>query len=157
LGKAASMAKISVKGGFHLAWGLAASTVITSVGVIILARLLSPSDFGLYAIALTIPNLIQYFRDWGTSYAVVKYSAQYNSEGNQLKVKEIIFSGLVFQAILSIVLALLALFLSDFIATSIFQRPEIGNLVQVISLSLLSSAFVIRLPLLDWKKRIIIV
>jgi O-antigen/teichoic acid export membrane protein len=40
------------------------------------------------------------------------------------------------------VLALLALFLSDFIATSIFQRPEIGNLVQVISLSLLSSAFV---------------
>jgi len=40
------MGKVSARGGFHLAWGLAASTVITSIGVIILARLLSHSDLG---------------------------------------------------------------------------------------------------------------
>ena len=62
---------------------------------IILVGILSPDDFGLYSIALTIPNLIQIFRDWGTSYAIVNYSAKYNSENNQLKVKQIIFSGLI--------------------------------------------------------------
>ena len=136
------MAKVSVKGGFHLLWGLAASTVITSIGIIVLARLLSPSDFGLYTIALTIPNFIQFFRDWGTSYATVKFSAKYNSENNQSKVKEIIFSGLVFQAVLSIVLTVITLFSSTFIATNLFARPDIGPLIQVVSLSLLSSSFV---------------
>ncbi|KON32560.1 MAG: hypothetical protein AC479_07335 [miscellaneous Crenarchaeota group-6 archaeon AD8-1] len=142
MGKAADIAKISARGGFHLAWGLAASTIITSIGVIILARLLSPSDFGLYTIALTIPNLIQYFRDWGTSYATVKYSAYYKSKDNYLKVKEIIFSGLIFQAVLSIVLTLITFLLSDFLAITVFQRPSIVHLIQVVSLSLLSSAFV---------------
>ena len=56
--------------------------------------------------------------------------------------KEIIFSGLIFQAILSISLTVLTLFLSGFLATSIFQRPDMGPLIQVISLSLLSSSFV---------------
>ena len=79
------MAKVSARGGFHLLWGLAASTFITSIGVIILARLLTPDDFGLYSIALTVPNLIQIFRDWGTSYAVVKYSAKYTSENKGAK------------------------------------------------------------------------
>ena len=142
MSKAADMAKVSVKGGFHLLWGLAASTVITSIGVIILARLLSPSDFGLYTIVLTIPNLIQFFRDWGTSYATVKYSAKYNSENNQSKVKEIIISGLIFQAIFSIALTIISLLTSDFLAASLFQRPEIGPLIQVVSLSLLSSSLV---------------
>ena len=142
MSKAANMAKVSVKGGFHLLWGLAASTIITSIGVIVLARLLSPSDFGLYTIVLTIPNLIQFFRDWGTSYATVKFSAKCNSENKQSKVKEIIFSGLIFQAILSIALTVVSIFASDFLATNLFHRPDIGPLIQVVSLSLLSSSFV---------------
>ena len=142
MSKAADMAKTSVKGGFHLLWGLAASTIITSLGVIVLARLLSPSDFGIYTIVLTIPNLIQFFRDWGTSYATVKFSAKYNSENNPSKIKEIIFSGLIFQALFSIVLTLVTLLTSDFLATSLFQRPDIGPLIQVVSLSLLSSSLI---------------
>jgi O-antigen/teichoic acid export membrane protein len=141
LSKAADMAKVSVKGGFHLLWGLASSTFITSVGVIILARLLSPSDFGLYAIALAIANLIQIFRDWGTSYALVKYCAQYKSENNLLQVKEIIFSGLVFQGVLGIALTIITFLFSDYMAINLFGRPDLGVLIQVVSLSLLSGVF----------------
>ena len=142
MSKAGDMAKVSARGGFHLLWGLAASTVITSIGVIVLARLLSPSDFGLYTIALTIPNLIQNFRDWGTSYAIVKYSAQYHSENKESKVKEIIFSGLIFQTVLGIVLTVVTFLLSDFLAASLFQRPDLGYLIQIVSLSLLSGSFI---------------
>jgi O-antigen/teichoic acid export membrane protein len=142
LSKAAGMAKVSVKGGFHLLWGLAASTIVTSIGVIILARFLSPDDFGLYTIALSIPNLIQIFRDWGTSYAVVKYTAKYNSENNEQKVKQIIFSGLVFQTFLGILLTVFTFLSSDFLAASLFQRPALGYLIQIVSLSLLTGSFV---------------
>ena len=56
--KAADIAKASAKGGLNLFWGLAASTIISSLGVILLARLLSPSEYGLVTIALTAPSLV---------------------------------------------------------------------------------------------------
>jgi predicted phosphoribosyltransferase len=40
----AEMAKVSARGGFSLFWGLVASTVISAVGVIVIARLLSPAS-----------------------------------------------------------------------------------------------------------------
>ena len=39
--KAAAMAKVSAKGGFYLFWGIIVSTVISAVGVIVLARVLA--------------------------------------------------------------------------------------------------------------------
>ncbi len=64
-GKAAEMAKVSAKGGFYLFWGVAVSAVVSAVGVIVLARVLQPQDYGLYTIALAAPTLIGTFRDWG--------------------------------------------------------------------------------------------
>jgi O-antigen/teichoic acid export membrane protein len=52
------MAKVSVRGGFNLLWGLAASTIISSLGTIFTANLLGDTNYGLYAIALAAPNLI---------------------------------------------------------------------------------------------------
>ena len=75
MSKAAKMAKVSVKGGFHLLWGLVASTIISAVGTIIVAWLLGASEYGIYAIALTAPNLIATFRDWGINSAMTKYTA----------------------------------------------------------------------------------
>jgi len=141
LSKAADMAKVSARGGFHLLWGLVISTVISSVGTIIIATLLSPAEVGLYYIALAAPLLIQYFRDWGVGAAMIKYSAQYNSENQFFKVKSIIFSGLVFQTILGLVLTLLTFSLSGFLANSILDRPGIESLIQISSFMILAGAF----------------
>jgi O-antigen/teichoic acid export membrane protein len=54
--KAAEMGRVSTKGGFHLLWGLVLSTVISAIGTIVIAKLLGPENYGLYAIALTAPN-----------------------------------------------------------------------------------------------------
>ncbi len=64
MSKATEMARVSAKGGFHLLWGLVASTIISAVGTIVIANLLGPDKYGLYAIALTAPNLISIFRNW---------------------------------------------------------------------------------------------
>jgi hypothetical protein len=45
MSKAADMAKISVKGGFHVLWGLVASTVISAVGAVITAAVGFPLSF----------------------------------------------------------------------------------------------------------------
>jgi len=55
--KARSMGNVSAKGVFNIFWGLAASSIISAIGVMIVAGILSESEYGLVAIALMGPNL----------------------------------------------------------------------------------------------------
>ena len=97
------MAKVSAKGGFHLLWGLVLSTVISSVGTILISIFLGADNMGLYAIAVAAPNLIANFRDWGITTAMVKYSAQYNHQNDPDKIRSIFVSGLAFELILGLI------------------------------------------------------
>lgn len=134
------MARTSAKGGFHLFWGLVASTVISAIGVIVIARVLSPSEYGIYTIALTAPNLIATFRDWGINSAIVKYAAQYTAESKTANAKNILISGLAFETILGLSLSILSFLLSGFLATNLFQRPDIASLIQIASFTILTGA-----------------
>ena len=65
MSKAADLAKVSAKNSFHYMWGLIISTVISSIGVIVIARLLGSDLYGLYGIVVAVPALIGIFGDWG--------------------------------------------------------------------------------------------
>ena len=140
MSKAAAMAKVSVKGSFHLFWGLVVSSVISAVGTVIIARVLSPSEYGLYTIALVAPSLIATFRDWGINSAMVKYTSQYNAENKPADVKNILAAGLVFETILGLALSILSFLLSGFLATTVYQRPAIVPLIQIASFTILTGA-----------------
>ena len=137
--KTTEMARVSAKGGFHLLWGLVVSTLISAVGTIIIARLLGADNYGLYTVTLAAPNLISTFRDWGINSAMIKYSAQYNSENNTAKIRGIFVSGLLFEIILGFLLSVLSFTLSSFLATS-FNRPAIAPLIQIASFYVLAGA-----------------
>ena len=139
MNKATEMARVTAKGSFHMLWGLVISTVISAIGTIFIARLLGADDYGLYTIAIGAPNLIANFRDWGINTAIVKYSAQYNSENKLLKIKSVFAAGLIFEIIVGALLTVIAFILSDFLAV-VFQRPHIAPLIQISSLFILSGA-----------------
>jgi O-antigen/teichoic acid export membrane protein len=139
--KAAEMARVSAKGGFHLLWGLVASTVISAVGTIVIAGLLGPDNYGLYLIALAAPNLISTFRDWGISTAMIKYSAEYNSENNVAKIRSVFVSGLLFEIVLGLSLSILSFVLSGFLAMNV-NRPAIAPLIRIGSFFILTGALV---------------
>lgn len=141
MSKTTEMARVSAKGGFHLLWGLVLSTVISSVGTIVMARLLSADNMGLYAIALAAPNLIANFRDWGVTTAMIKYSAQYNSEKNVEKIRSVFVSGLAFEIIVGLALSILSFALSQFLA-DFYGRPALVQLIQIASLFILTGALV---------------
>lgn len=136
------MAKVSVKGGFHVMWGLVASIVIQSVGTIVIALLLGADNYGLYSIALTAPILIALFRDWGINFAMIRYTAQSNAENKTAKIRSIFVSGLLFEIALGIALSLLGFLLSNFLAINILKRPVIAPLIQIASFTVLTSALV---------------
>jgi len=134
------MAKVSARGGFNLFWGLATSTIISAVGVILVARLLSPPEYGLVAIAFMAPNLIAIFRDWGVNSAMIKYTAQYRSENKTANLKSILAAGLFFELVLGFSLSFIPILLSGFLATDVFQRPNIKPLIEVASFTIFAGA-----------------
>ncbi|MCW3995861.1 MAG: flippase [Candidatus Bathyarchaeota archaeon] len=135
------MARISAKGSFHLLWGIVVSTLISAIGTIYIARLLGADNYGLYAIAVTAPNLFANFRDWGINTAMVKYSAQHNSENNVAKVRSVFFSGAFFELIFGLFLTILSFALSDFLAVA-FNRPDIGGLIQISSFTIVTGGLI---------------
>jgi O-antigen/teichoic acid export membrane protein len=134
------MAKVSAKGGFYLFWGVVLSTIISAVGVIVLARVMQPQNYGLYTIALAAPNLIGTFRDWGMNSAMVKYTAQYSAEEKAEHTRRIFLAGLIFEVILGLALSFISFLLSGFIAADIFKRP-ITALIEISSFSILAGGF----------------
>jgi O-antigen/teichoic acid export membrane protein len=138
MSKAANMAKVSVKGGFHLLWGLVASTVISSIGTIFIGNLLGDANYGLYTIALVAPNLISTFRDWGVSTAMIRYTAQYKAENKAADIRGIFAAGIIFETALGLTLSIVAFLLSDSLAT-LYNLP-ITSLIQVASFAILTGA-----------------
>ena len=142
MSKAEDMAKVSVRGSFHVMWGLVVSTVISAVGTIIIASLLGEENYGLYAIALTAPNLIVLFRDWGVNSAMVRYTAQSKAEDRNAAIRSIFMSGLLFELAMGVVLSLVGFLLSGFLASSVINRPTVAPLIQIASFSVLASALI---------------
>src|SRR3989304_4006632 len=139
MSKAANMAKVSVKGGFHLLWGLVASAVISSVGTIFIGNLLGDENYGLYTIALAAPNLISTFRDWGVNVAMVKYTAQYNAEDKAAKIRGVFTASILFETILGLILSVVAFTLSGLLA-QLYRLPNITPLIQIASFTILTNA-----------------
>jgi O-antigen/teichoic acid export membrane protein len=134
------MARVSAKGGFNLFWSLAASTIISAVGIILVARLLSPPEYGIVTIVLIAPNLISIFQDWGMSPAIIKYIAQYNSENKPANIKNTLLAGLIVEIVSGFSLSVVSFLMSGFFATNVFHRPDIKPLIQIASFTILAGA-----------------
>jgi len=134
------MGKVSATGSFQLFVGVATSTVIMAVGTIILARLLSPEEYGLYSVALIPSLMINLFRDWGVNSAMTKYVAHLRTAKKEEDIHEIIAAGLFFEILTGLALSLLSVFLADFIASTIFHRPESAPLISIISITIFSGS-----------------
>ncbi|MCW4011338.1 MAG: oligosaccharide flippase family protein [Candidatus Bathyarchaeota archaeon] len=136
MSKASTMAKTSARGGFNIFWGLAASTIISAVSLVVLARILPPSEFGLVGVTLTAPQFIMVFTDLGINSAIVKYSAQYRAENREEHLRNILNAGVTFQIVLGAIFMVICFLLSGFLATNVLQRPEIEPLIRIASLTI---------------------
>lgn len=138
--KALRMGKASAAGSFHLLVGVALSNVIMAVGTIILLRLISQEDYGLYSIAL-IPSLtMNLFRDWGVSSAMTKYLAEYKAKNEDEEVNSIIKAGLLFEAVMGAILSIITVVMSNFIASTLLHRADLSPLISLVSITTFSGA-----------------
>jgi len=140
--KTIRIARISAKGGFHLFLGVALSSIISAVGMVIIGVFLGQDNYGLYAIALIPPSMFTLFRDWGVNSAMIKYIAQYRSENKTAEIKNILASGMLFEVILGILLSLISFLSAGFLATNMYHQAEAKHLIEIASTTILTGSLI---------------
>ena len=101
-----NLAKISAKGGFNLFLGLAISSTISAIGMMIVAGILSEADYGIYAIALIAPSLMQLLSDFGIDQATIKYTAEYNHENEPNKIRNILAAAITLEILFGFIFSI---------------------------------------------------
>lgn len=124
-------AKAAGKGGAMIFFSNILSTLIAAVGTVIVIRLLSPIEYGLYTIAGIPASMLLLFGDWGLNSALTRYIAQYRAEGKEQNIASILRCGLILKIGFGVILTSLTFLLSDFLAVYVLQKPEASLLVKV--------------------------
>ena len=91
---------------------------------IILARNLSPTEYGLFYAVFTFMMFFLVFRDIGLGSALTKFIAEYQVKKDYSKIKTLITSAFIFQLISSSIIIIFLLILSPFLANYYFKIPS---------------------------------
>jgi O-antigen/teichoic acid export membrane protein len=135
---ALKMGKVSATGSLQLLVGTVLSSVILAIGTLIVARLISPDQYGLYSIALIPSTTMSLFCDWGVNRAMTKYIAQSKAQNKEEDIKDIITAGLAFEILVGLALSFISLLLASTFATTFFNRQELAPLIGLTSIAIFS-------------------
>ncbi|MGH9119356.1 MAG: lipopolysaccharide biosynthesis protein [Acidimicrobiales bacterium] len=117
-----------VRGG--LGWSLinsVAARALTLVVGLVMARLLTPEHFGVFAIGLVALNVLQSMNELGVSVAIVRWQGDPSRASHTAVTLSVVSSGLVFAG----------LFLAaPWVATSL-QAPEAMTVLRILSMSVI--------------------
>ncbi len=130
------MAEESLRGGTSLVAGVGISTVINGLGSIVLARLLGPDDYATYGLALVFTLLLTHFATLGIDTAIVRYIPKLREEGQTDDALGVFKTGIVLRLLVGAVFSVGAFLASDWFATVILARPEMGFLVRFASIAM---------------------
>ncbi|MEM3803965.1 MAG: oligosaccharide flippase family protein, partial [Conexivisphaerales archaeon] len=117
------------RGAYHLFVGNFSYTFLVAIASIVIARLLGPSDYGLYSLALVVPGYLYTAVQLGFNQAAVYYPARYRASGFTDKAYEFIYSVTLFQLLVAAVAIALLIPLTNQIPKLLLDRPELSAII----------------------------
>jgi O-antigen/teichoic acid export membrane protein len=99
------------------------SSVLAYITRIVMARNLTPEEYGLFTSVLTFVMFFLFFRGLGMEKAVSKYIPQFLIHNQKGRIKSGIFFVIGFQLISSIIMVIVFLSLNDYLSNNYFKNP----------------------------------
>ncbi|MGA1974356.1 MAG: oligosaccharide flippase family protein [Conexivisphaerales archaeon] len=130
----------TARGLYNLFLGNFTSTLLLAVCAIAVGRILGPSDYGLYSVALILPGYVYLAIQLGIPSAATRFSAKYAAEGDRKKGVSFIQSLLIFQLLLSLLSLAVIIPLDSLIAVSVLNRADVAGLLPVAVISVVGNA-----------------
>jgi stage V sporulation protein B len=140
--KALEMGQVSAIGSLQLFIGKIISTVALAVGIIILQLFIQQNDYGLYTVALIPAATFLLFQDWGIGSAMTRNCARSRVLNDEINLRQTFVVGLSFEIATGLILTIGSLITANFIASTIFSKPESALLMIVASVTILSSSII---------------
>ncbi len=107
--------------------------IITALSLVLLARLLDPSGYGIYTIALGFSALLGAAAPFGISTYMSKYLAEAGVKKESLKISKIITDGYLIIVVVAGVFAVMGLFMSGYASTHIFTTSQVPAIDLVVA------------------------
>lgn len=113
------------------------ATIISALGVIIVARLLTAASYGVVSIAFIPSQMAKLFIDLGINQALIRNISALRHQKKFSEVRTYIETGVLFKTILSLFLSLIVFGSAEYIATQVYNQIELVPLIKITSLGIL--------------------
>lgn len=131
----------TVNGSFILGIGNIGSLFPLAFEVILAGRLLGPSNYGVFALAVIIPNVIQSIIGFGVNTSLVRFIQGELAVDNVTRAKQITLNGTLF-LLISGVSAALVLFALQHQIADLLSRPTLAYLIGIGAFALVGQALI---------------
>ncbi len=118
----ASQAGVSLAGGF-VARGL------NFLGYAVLARALNPVDFGLYAVAMAVLQILETAARLGLSNGVLRLGSKHSDSSSPL-LREVLTQSVLIAVGSGLAVGILLFGLAEFVSTALFGKPQLTPFLQ---------------------------
>lgn len=115
------------------------AAVIAYVTRIILARNLTPKEYGLFYAVFTLIIFFLFFRDWGLGQALVRHVAEFKVLKQYDRIKTAIVAVFSIQLSSSLLMGATFFFLADYLADHYFKNPLAAPVLKIMVLYILFS------------------
>ncbi|MFH1641581.1 MAG: flippase [Nanoarchaeota archaeon] len=107
----------------------------------ILARSLSPSEYGLFYAVFTFVLFFLFFRDLGMGNALAKYIPEFQIKKRYDAIKTAIASAIIIQLLTTFILCLFFFLSADFLSKNYFKSPEAALILKILIFYAIGSIF----------------
>ncbi len=116
--------------------GIIASKFFTYLFRIFVARYFGPGDYGLFSIGIAVLSFFMVFALLGLQTGVIRYIAHYRAKGDDNRVRGVITSSIKMVLPTSVVMCILMMILSPYLAVNVFSKPGLAGILLVLSISI---------------------
>ncbi|MBM3898525.1 MAG: hypothetical protein FJ358_08425 [Thaumarchaeota archaeon] len=134
------VARESAIGSTMLVVGDILSTAFTAIATVIVARLLGPEAYGLYALVFVAPTIFMQLFGLGVNVAITRYVAFYLSKGEIDHAVQITKRATMFLLLFGIVLSLANYYAAPYMAVVVLGRAALIPYIQLTSIFIIAQA-----------------
>jgi O-antigen/teichoic acid export membrane protein len=125
-----------VKGAVVALFGSVLGLFLVFLGRVIIARYLTVAEYGIFSLSFVILNILAVVSLMGLEKGITRQIAFFTEKKDKAKVGAIIRSSILITFVASLVCGIILFFLSDILATSVFQTPGLGIALKIFSFGL---------------------
>jgi O-antigen/teichoic acid export membrane protein len=111
---------------------------IAAGGVILLAGIMTPEEYGVYTLALVPASFFNLFIDWGINQALPRFLVLSRTHRDNDQTRQLIWAGLLVKVSAGVMLSIIIYAFADILAIRLLDRPQTADFIRLSALGMMA-------------------